>query len=293
LYNSPAFSKNSFWTLLVFFIFSLLFHAAFITLIPNFLAIKRIEIIPVIYRKPMEVRIRKLPPLPSRPSEVQKKNKPSVNKRASQFIVKKAQSISVGKGLFLPPPSIQLPVSEVLDGQEKIEELYASNKKNLERLGKYPLTPGVPNLLPETSSEPMGLPPSQIEQAFNEKLVKEIIHGVRSESEKLARIRKVTGAEKKRIPNVKLGVEGPISERRILYKPPLQKIVSEHSVQIKLKFWVTPNGIVDQIIPVERGGTKLESVAIRFLKEWRFDPLPANVKQERQWGILTVKFFVK
>jgi len=124
-------------------------------------------------------------------------------------------------------------------------------------------------------------------------LVNELIQGVRLESKKLAKKRKVSGAEKKRIPNVKLGVEGPISERRILYKPPLPKIVSEHSVQIKLKFWVTPNGIVDQVIPIERGGTKLESVAIRFLKKWRFDPLPPEVRQERQWGILTVKFFVK
>jgi len=56
---------------------------------------------------------------------------------------------------------------------------------------------------------------------------------------------------------------------------------------------VTPNGIVDQVIPVERGDTRLESTAIHYLKKWKFDPLSPNLKQERQWGILTVRFLVR
>ncbi len=263
--------------------------------IPNFLTANRIKIIPVTYISPMEVRIKNLPPFPVIPSAKQPpKVRPKVNpeRSTSTFAMKKAQTLSAGKGLFLPPPAIQLPPSAFM-GKGTITETYTSNKKNQKTLGTYPLKSGLPLLLPKVSFESAYLPSAHIESAFSEKIARELNKEILNTPVKAVPQTPPPKALVKSVSNVKLGVEGPISVRRVLYHPPLPKITAEHSVQIKLKFWVTPNGIVDQIIPIVRGGTKMESVAIRFLKGWKFEPLPAEVKQERQWGILTVKFLVK
>ena len=290
----PGFSKDSLWGFFGFFVFSLLFHLAILLIVPNFLSVKQIEIIPVIYRQPFEVRLKKLPPMPSsKAKKTQKKQKTEENKGTSQFIKKKIQTISLGKGLFLPPPSIQLPVSEVLHDQEKIEELYTSRKEPEERLGTTVLNKGVPNILPKVAPETSALTSPQADKEYTENLVRELKHQIRAEAKQATSIGRTKKTPKKQVSNVRLGVEGPISERRILYRPPLPQVSTEQTVQIKLKFWVAPNGIVDQVIPVERGGAKLEAVAVNFLKKWRFEPLPAEEKQERQWGILTVKFVVK
>ena len=290
----PGFSKGPSWALLVFFFFSLIFHGVVLLVVPNFLAVKRIEIIPFTYMKPLEVRIRKLPPLPSKTKAVSKKSrKPAENRKSSRFIKEKLQTISLGKGLFLPPPSIQLPTSEIVNDQERIKELYSSKQKNRERLGSSALPMGVPNLLPNMPYESPALSSPKGEMDYTEGLVMELKKEIQTKEKNQARTGTIGKEKRKRISNIRLGVEGPVSERGILYRPPLPKISTEQTVQIKLKFWVAPNGIVDQIIPVERGGTKLEAVAIDFLKRWKFEPLPSGVKQERQWGILTVKFVVK
>lgn len=265
-----------------------------IVLIPNFLAVKKIEIIPVVYMKPIDIQIRKLPPLPpSKPEGAKNKKRPPAPKQeSSEFIKKKIQSISLGKGLFLPPPAIQLPAKEILNEDNKIEEMYQSDTKSQKRIGRYPLSLGAPILLPDAKLTE-GLTSPKGQEDFMESLVREVKKELRAETKKNAKTKKSGKTLIRQVSNVRLGVEGPISERRVLYRPPLPIISSEQSVQIRLKFWVAPNGVVDQIIPLERGGTKLESIAIQFLKKWKFEPLPLDIKQERQWGILTVKFVVK
>ncbi len=267
-------------------------HAALVIAIPDFLTVKRIKIIPVTYIRPMEIRLRKLPPLPAAAKQPAKAQKTSPGLETPQFTLKKSRSISMGKGLFLPPPSLQLPVSEFV-GKNTIPETTTSNKKNQKYLGQYTLPSGLPNLIPKLPTYTTPLISTENEQNISEKLIKEIHHEIQSREVKLTASQKASEKRAKKNSNVTLGVVGPISVRKILYRPPLPKIVAEHSVQIRLKFWVTPNGVVDQVVPIERGGTHIESVAIRFLKEWKFEPLPAEVRQERQWGILTVKFLVK
>ncbi len=294
MYPSPPPSKTDIGIFILFFVLSFLFHALVVFSVPDFLSVKRIKIIPVIYMKPMQVSIRNLPPLPavSHRKPPPKKAKPAVSMEGTRFAMKKAQPLSAGKGLFLPPPSIQLPATDFI-GKGEIPELYTSTEKNQKTLGKYPLKSGLPNALPEVSQGTLSLPVAQAENKLSEKILKELNREVTVNSQAIQKTEKSTKPKIRKASSVKLGVEGPISVRKVLYHPPLPKIRVEHSAQVKLKFWVTPNGIVDQIIPVERGGAKLESVAIRFLKGWRFEPLPAEVRQERQWGILTVKFLVK
>jgi len=292
LYPSPFFSKNHWGSIITFCVLSLVIHAALVIAIPDFLSIKRIKIIPITYIRPMEVRLRKLPPLPASSKQPSKAKKTSPGLETPQFTYKKSRSISMGKGLFLPPPSLQLPVSEFI-GRDTIPETTTSNKKNQKYLGQYTFPSGLPNLIPKPLMEPSSLPAAENKQNVSEKLIAEIHREIQSREAKRAASQKASKRKVKKSSNVTLGVVGPISVRKILYRPPLPKIVAEHSVQIRLKFWVTPNGIVDQVVPIERGGTRMESVAIRFLKRWKFEPLPAEARQERQWGILTVKFLVK
>ncbi len=264
-------------------------------LIPNFLDVKQIKIIPVIYRKPIEVQLKTLPPShSSRAKERNEKQNESLQKSdASHFLKKEIKAISLGRGLFLPPPLLQLPPSEVVDTKNQIEELYTYNVPNKNRIGTYPIPMGTPKILPDTSYLASNLASPKGREDFTEGIIRELMKEIQSASKKSEKARSEGKSKKKSSSNIKLGVEGPISERRVLYRPPLPTVVSERSVQIKLKFWVSPNGVVDQIIPLERGGTHLETVAIQFLKRWKFEPLPSGMRQERQWGILTVKFIVK
>jgi TonB family protein len=61
-------------------------------------------------------------------------------------------------------------------------------------------------------------------------------------------------------------------------------------VEIELTFWVSPNGIVDRVIPTIKGDTELERIAIQYLKQWRFAPLPKDQPQVEQWGVIPIKF---
>ena len=70
--------------------------------------------------------------------------------------------------------------------------------------------------------------------------------------------------------------------------PPLVKVRVE--AEIELTLWVLPNGMVDRAIPSVKGDTELERIAIQYLKQWRFVPLPKDHPQIEQWGTVPVKF---
>ena len=56
---------------------------------------------------------------------------------------------------------------------------------------------------------------------------------------------------------------------------------------IRLKFQVFPNGTVGEILPMRKGNTILENVAINALKEWQFIPLEQEAPQVMQGGVIT------
>jgi TonB family protein len=60
--------------------------------------------------------------------------------------------------------------------------------------------------------------------------------------------------------------------------------------EIELTFWVLPDGMVDRVVPTMKGDTELERIAIQYLKQWRFAPLPKDKPQVEQWGIVPIKF---
>jgi TonB family protein len=47
---------------------------------------------------------------------------------------------------------------------------------------------------------------------------------------------------------------------------------------------------VDRVVPSVKGDTELEKIAIQYLKQWRFAPLPKDKPQVEQWGTVPIKF---
>jgi TonB family protein len=90
--------------------------------------------------------------------------------------------------------------------------------------------------------------------------------------------------------NFLLGIKGPLATRKILEKPQPPQVKVRVEAEIELTFWVLPDGRVDRVVPTMKGDTELERIAVQYLKQWRFVPLPNDQPQVEQWGIIPIKF---
>lgn len=64
---------------------------------------------------------------------------------------------------------------------------------------------------------------------------------------------------------------------------------------VVVMFRVSPSGYVkdDMSVELTSGYTELDKLVMSTLKQWVFEPLPKNVMQENQWGIVTFRFRLK
>lgn len=87
-------------------------------------------------------------------------------------------------------------------------------------------------------------------------------------------------------------IEGPLRGRAIVYKPAPPQLTTdiENEVELRLKFWVLPDGTIGDVIPLKRGDAKLERIAIAYLRQWQFEPLQPDIPQERIWGTIPIVF---
>ena len=90
--------------------------------------------------------------------------------------------------------------------------------------------------------------------------------------------------------NILLGIEGPLSTRKILERPSIPMVEVKVEVEVELRLYVLPNGMVDRVIPTVKGDAELERIAIQYLRQWRFVPLPQDQPQVEQWGTIPIKF---
>ena len=90
--------------------------------------------------------------------------------------------------------------------------------------------------------------------------------------------------------NLRLGMKGPLVSRKILERPNPPQVRVKVEAEIELTLWVLPSGTVDRVIPSVKGDTELERIAIQYLKQWRFAPLPKDQPQVEQWGTIPIKF---
>lgn len=93
------------------------------------------------------------------------------------------------------------------------------------------------------------------------------------------------------VKNRLLGLEGPIAESRtIVFQPGIPRISLNQATDIKLKFWVRPDGTVGRVEPVIIGDLSLVKTAEIYMKAWRFNTLSPDVSQTDQWGTITIRF---
>jgi len=95
---------------------------------------------------------------------------------------------------------------------------------------------------------------------------------------------------------VTMRLSGPLSGRKILrsFAPEYPEWARRKGIEgrVDLHLTVNPNGFVKDNVWVERtsGQTGLDRVAIDAVKRWVFAPLPSDVAQIEQWGIITIFF---
>jgi len=93
-----------------------------------------------------------------------------------------------------------------------------------------------------------------------------------------------------------ISLAGPIADReirkKILPQYPAWCLQRGISGVVKIRVEVNPEGSVRENIRIEisSGYPDLDQSVVNAVKAWLFAPLPAGVKQEIQWGIITFKF---
>ena len=92
----------------------------------------------------------------------------------------------------------------------------------------------------------------------------------------------------------RLGIGGPVATRGILYLeyPIYPEWAEKKGIEsrVKLKFWVSPDGDIDEVIIEQKGYLQMDNLAVQALKRWRFEPLSSSVRQARQWGTIEMIF---
>jgi protein TonB len=88
-------------------------------------------------------------------------------------------------------------------------------------------------------------------------------------------------------------IKGPAADRRVIFQPPLPSVTVENEAEIELRFWILPNGTVSRVVPLKKSDPRLETLAINYLRNWRFNPLPLDVPSEEQWGVIPFKFRIR
>ena len=84
---------------------------------------------------------------------------------------------------------------------------------------------------------------------------------------------------------------GGRGKRRIYsyFLPPYPEGVSKE-IDLRLRFTILPDGTVSKIIPLIKADARLESSAINSLRQWRFEPIPSNMKQSEQTVVITFPY---
>ena len=160
-------------------------------------------------------------------------------------------------------------LTESQEFKEMEKELTTYLKKKETLLNREPPLPSV--------QDPIDLTRQQDKAA--EKIVKKLLEG------------KEKGAQEKPLEeNLSLGIKGPLSSRKILERPNLPAVKVRAEVEVELTIYVLPDGMVDRVTPSVKGDTELERIAIQYLKQWRFSPLPQDQPQVEQWGTIPIKF---
>ncbi|OGP63258.1 MAG: hypothetical protein A2169_08440 [Deltaproteobacteria bacterium RBG_13_47_9] len=175
--------------------------------------------------------------------------------------------------------------SEPLAGEEKLKALKNSSEfKELDKDLKEYLRKKEELFNPE-------LPVPSLKDATDFAHLKD--KGAEKVVERLLGTKEKTFQERPMEENLLLGIKGPLTTRKILQRPNLPQVKLKVETEIEMILYVLPNGMIDRVIPSVKGDAELERIAVHYLKQWRFAPLPNDQPQVEQWGTIPIKFKLK
>jgi TonB family protein len=208
---------------------------------------------------------------------------PEEKRIREEVILKKMEEVSTQRDWRdLAPEYPRLKKVEPADEKERLRRLKDSPElKEVERDLKDYLRKKEDSFGPE-------LPAPSVKEATDLTRLKD--KGSEKVVERLLSAKEKATPEKPIDENVHLGIKGPLVSRKILERPPLPQVKVKVEAEVELTIWVLPNGTVDRVVPSIKGDTDLERVAIDYLKQWRFVPLPRDEAQVEEWGTIPMKF---
>lgn len=94
--------------------------------------------------------------------------------------------------------------------------------------------------------------------------------------------------------HIPFNIEGPVKDRVVSYPPspalPGWAETNGIEPELKLRFWVSPEGVVREVEPeILSGYPEIDLLGIRYIRKWRFQSLRANCDQVSQWGVISIK----
>lgn len=87
-------------------------------------------------------------------------------------------------------------------------------------------------------------------------------------------------------------ITGPVSARRIAFRPTLGEVSITTPGSVMIKFWVEPDGTVGRIIFEQKLDANLDDYSARYVRGLRFAALPQG-KDYVEWGTITINFRVE
>lgn len=89
-------------------------------------------------------------------------------------------------------------------------------------------------------------------------------------------------------------IEGELSKRKVISKViPLYPEGYNVETDVKVEIWVSPDGRVERLLLLKKGGNIFDQITLDALKEWRFERLTPNLPQETQRGVVTFMYRLK
>ena len=92
-------------------------------------------------------------------------------------------------------------------------------------------------------------------------------------------------------------IDGPAGRRVFVYRPEAPRYPGwwlkdvKYSFDMRLKFWVTPEGKVRSVrVLTSSGYPEVDLIGARYLREWLFETLSDEMPQRNMWGTVELKF---
>ena len=89
-------------------------------------------------------------------------------------------------------------------------------------------------------------------------------------------------------------IEGAVSARQVITEVlPEYPLGLNKEAVIKIRFTLLPNGTVGNMVPLQKGEATLEEITMKAFRRWRFNPLPPDIPQVSQAGVITFRYLLK